>query len=123
MPSLRRWIQFLSSAGITVGLGVMFVQYGTPSDDTFLRTLSPELQERYEKEREIRVRANEILQKKMEETKDKPAWLQGTGAMLKLDQQVNEEARSLIERERENTALASERERLRQLAEREKSLK
>lgn len=123
MPPLRRWIQFISSAGITVGLGVLFVKYGTPNDDQFLQKLSPELKARYLKEKDIRERADLIMQQKIKDSRDKPAWLQGAGAMRSLDREIVDQARKSIEEEEQNEYLESERARLKALADKESGMR
>lgn len=123
MPSLSRWVQFIGSAGIITGLGLLFVKYGTPDDDQFLQSLSPELKARYLKEKDIRERAGLLMQQKIKESQDNPAWLQGAGAMKKLDREILDQARLSVEEEQHNRHLASERIRLKALADKEKGMR
>lgn len=97
MPPLRRWIQFLTSAGVCIGLGVLISQYAPPSDQQFLNSLSPELRAKYEKELPYRQAMDEIVKKKIQENVNNPAWLNGMGAMKKQDVEAAEEARRLVD--------------------------
>lgn len=123
MPPLRRWVQFLGGAGGIVGVGLLFINYALPTDEDIIKRMSPEVRQRYEQEKRMREKAGEIMQRRISESVDKPAWLQGAGAMQKLDREIAEEARRAIEQEDQGANLASEKERLRALAEKEKKLK
>lgn len=62
------------------------------------------------KERRYREVMSEIMAQKMEDTQDKPAWLQGFGEMRKLDREVAEEARRAVECEDLQQALLDEKQ-------------
>lgn len=106
-----------------VGVGILFINYGLPSDEDIIGRMSPEVRGRYEREKRIREKASEITQRMIKEQIDKPAWLQGSGAMRKLDMQIAEEARRAIEAEDSQQVLESEKQRLRELASKETSMK
>ncbi|PRT54325.1 Assembly factor CBP4 [Wickerhamiella sorbophila] len=122
MPPTRQWAKFFLYSGLCIGSGIIFVNYFVPSDEKFLSELSPELKAKYHAEKEIRARANQLMQQKMKDTQDKPAWLQGLKSSQKLERQILEEARKEVEQRTVAGELASERERLRELAEKEKKL-
>ena len=119
MPPLKRWIQFLTSAGGIIGAGVLFVKYGTPSDEEFLRTLSQELQQRYKEEKIYRETMDKLMQERIGETYDKPAWLQGSAAMKKLDKELSEEARRIISEQAQDKVLSEEKLRIAELKKQE----
>lgn len=106
-----------------VGIGILFINYGVPNDEDIIKRMSPEVRKRYEQEKRFREKASEIMQRRIHESIDKPAWLQGAGAMQKLDREIAEEARRAIEKEDLSKNLEAERQRFRELAEREKSIK
>lgn len=110
MPPAKRWFQFFASAGLLLFGGIWFTQKGPPSDAQFIASLSPELKEVYMKERRYREVMSEIMAQKMEDTQDKPAWLQGFGEMRKLDREVAEEARRAVECEDLQQALLDEKQ-------------
>lgn len=62
------------------------------------------------------------MRAKIQEQSDKPAWLQGTADMVKLDAQVAKETRDLLDKKQREGELQDERERLAKLAEREKKI-
>lgn len=123
MPPLKRWVQFLGGAGGMIGAGLLFINYALPTDEDIIKSMSPEVRQRYEREKRMREKAGEIMQRRINESVDKPAWLQGASAMQKLDREIMEEARLTIEKEDQGANLATEKERLRALAEQEKKLK
>jgi len=119
MPPLRRWVQFLTMAGGFVGSGYLFVKYGTPDDEQFIQSMSPELRARYYREKEIREKMGHIMQRKIKENVDKPAWLQGSGAMRQLDREIAEEALKEYNLEQQQKAMKSQHEQLKELASKE----
>lgn len=122
MPPLRQWIKFFVYSGLCVGSGLVFVNFFVPSDDKFLNELSPELKARYLREKDIRARADKLMQEKIEAAPDKPAWLQGIASLRKFERDVLEQARQEVEQQSTASAIANERERLRALAEKEKKM-
>lgn len=120
MPEPKRWVQFLSYAGIMVASGVIFTKYFVPSDEKFLNELSPELKRQYEAEKAIRERAQTITKQRAEQTADDPAWLRSAEAMRRFDKQIMEQARREIDAERRAFLEAEERARLKELAKLEK---
>lgn len=122
MPTTGQWVKFLGSAGFFLGTGVYVSRYIIPTDEQIIDKLSPELKARYLREKDIRHRAQQILQEEVAKNPDKPVWLQGGQKMREFEYKIAERARKEIEAAQGSAAVQAEREKLRELAEKEKKL-
>jgi hypothetical protein len=69
----------------------------------------------------MRDELGKVMRETTEQTRDSPAWLRGTAEMNKLDRELSRQVRETIESQERDHEHAIERERLKTLAEKEKS--